>query len=87
VRTPFGEIDIAALQQGVLVVVEVKARRSLEAGLQAVGPHQQGRLARAALALAGRLGLTGAPIRFDVVVIGAGLWPIHLRSAFDGRET
>ncbi|MBI1189054.1 MAG: hypothetical protein GC206_17240, partial [Alphaproteobacteria bacterium] len=45
VRTPFGEIDIAALKGGVLAIVEVKMRRSIAAGLEAVAPRQQERLA------------------------------------------
>lgn len=85
VRTPFGEIDIAAFRDGVLVMIEVKARRDLAAGLYAVSPIQQGRIANAALAAAGRWRLTGAPLRFDVIVVGAG-WPRHLRGAWDGQR-
>lgn len=33
VRTPFGGIDLVALRRGVLVIVEVKARPTLAAGL------------------------------------------------------
>lgn len=83
-RTPFGEVDIAALRAGVFVIVEVKARASREAGLYAVTPMQQQRLARAASVLAGRWRLNAAPMRFDVMVIGAG-WPHHVRGAWDGR--
>lgn len=86
-RTPYGEIDIAALRSGALVIVEVKARPTLDEGLYAVGPTQQSRIGRAALSLAGRLGLTKLPIRFDVVVIGASLWPKHLRGAWEWRES
>jgi len=82
VRTPFGEIDVAAWRAGVLVIVEVKARASYAAGMEAVTFHQQERLARAAQALAGRWRLMAAPIRFDIIVIGDGLWPRHVRGAF-----
>lgn len=81
-RTPFGEVDVAAWRGGVLVIVEVKARRSYAAALEAVTFKQQERLARAAQALAGRWRLMAAPIRFDIVVIGAGFWPRHVRGAF-----
>ncbi|MDX2237596.1 MAG: YraN family protein [Hyphomonadaceae bacterium] len=81
-RTPFGEVDLAFWKGGVLVIVEVKRRRRITAGLEAVGPHQQGRLARAALALAQRWRLSRAPIRFDVVVVGAGALPHHVRAAW-----
>ena len=44
------------------------------------------RIARAAQALAGRWRLTSAPIRFDLVVVGAGWLPRHERGAwFDDR--
>lgn len=85
-RTPFGEVDLAALRNGVLVIVEVKARKTREAGLYAVTPMQQARLGRAASVLAGRWRLNALPIRFDVVVIGAG-WPHHVRGAWDVRLT
>lgn len=81
-RTPFGEVDIAAWKRGVLVVVEVKARRSYDAGAYAVTPRAQSRIASAASVLAGRWRLTAAPIRFDLVVVGAGWLPRHERGAW-----
>jgi len=81
-RTPFGEVDVAAWRRGVLVIVEVKARATYDLGVEAVTFRQQERLARAAQALAGRWRLMAAPIRFDIVVVGAGIWPRHVRGAF-----
>ena len=49
-----GEIDLLALRQGVLAVVEVKRRRTLEAALEAVRPSQRERLRRAAAQIASR---------------------------------
>jgi putative endonuclease len=87
-RTVFGEVDLAAWKQGVLVIVEVKARASLSAGLEAVGPRQQQRILRAAQALAARWRLAAAPIRLDVVVVGAGWLPKHERGAwFEERQS
>ena len=37
-RTPYGEVDISAWKQNVLVIVEVKARNTYEAGVYAVTP-------------------------------------------------
>lgn len=86
-RTPYGEVDVAAWKRGVLVIAEVKARASYEAGVFAVTPQAQQRIARAAQALAGRWRLTAAPIRFDLIVVGAGLLPRHERAAwFDERH-
>lgn len=81
-RTPFGEVDVAAWRKGVLVIVEVKARKSYEAGAYALTPAGQERIARAAQALAGRWRLTDAPIRYDLVVVGSGLLPRHERAAW-----
>lgn len=81
-RTPFGEVDVAAWKAGVLVIVEVKARRSYDAGAYAVTPTAQSRIARAAQVLAGRWRLTAAPIRFDLVVVGSGWLPRHERAAW-----
>ena len=82
VRTPYGEVDVAAWKDRTLVIVEVKARNSYDAGAYAVTPMAQQRIARAAQALAGRWRLQSAPIRFDLVVIGSGLLPRHERAAW-----
>lgn len=86
VRTPFGEIDLAALKRGVLVIIEVKARATIAAGLEAVMPMQQQRLERAAQAAAGRWRLTALPMRFDVIIVGATLLPHHVPGAWWGRD-
>ena len=86
-RTPYGEVDVAAWKGGALVIVEVKARDTYDAGAYAVTPTSQQRIARAAQVLAGRWRLTSAPIRFDLVVVGSGLLPRHERGAwFDERS-
>ncbi|MGQ0531629.1 MAG: YraN family protein [Caulobacteraceae bacterium] len=81
-RTPYGEVDVAAWKDGVLVIIEVKARGTYDAGAYAVTPAAQQRIAHAAQVLAGRWRLTAAPIRFDLVVIGSGLLPRHERGAW-----
>jgi len=81
-RTPYGEVDIAAWKRGVLVIVEVKARKTYDAGANAVTPTAQQRIARAAQVLAGRWRLTQAPVRFDLVVVGSALLPRHQRAAW-----
>jgi putative endonuclease len=86
-RTPYGEVDVAAWKDGVLVIVEVKARNTYDAGAYAVTSIAQQRIARAAQTLAGRWRLTSAPIRFDLVVVGSGLLPRHERGAwYDERS-
>ena len=46
-KTPQAEIDLLALRGGVLAVVEVKSRLTIEAALEAVGFDQRERLRRA----------------------------------------
>lgn len=81
-RTPYGEVDIAAWKRGVLVIVEVKARKTYDAGAYAVTPTAQQRIARSAQVLAGRWRLTSAPVRFDLVVVGSSFLPRHQRAAW-----
>jgi len=81
-RTPYGEVDIAAWKDRVLVIIEVKARSTYDAGAYALTPAAQQRIARAASVLAGRWRLTAAPIRYDLIVVGSGLLPRHERGAW-----
>lgn len=81
-RTPYGEIDVAAFKNGVLVIVEVKARPTYEEGVFAVTFKQRGRLLQAAQDFARRRRLGNVPIRFDLVVHQPKRWPVHLRSAW-----
>ncbi len=80
-RTPFGELDLIALKSGLLVIVEVKARAELSAGLEALGARQRARIAQAALHWAGRARFGLLPMRFDLIV--ASPWRLrHVRAAW-----
>ena len=82
-RTPYGEIDLVARRGQVLAAVEVKARTSLEAALEAVSPHQRERLRRAIRALAARRrGLENARVRLDLMALAPGRFPRHIRDAW-----
>ena len=69
-RLPSGEIDIIAIDDGCLVVVEVKTRRSGNFGspFEAVDLRKQRRLAAAALEYLTAHGLE-MPLRFDVAAV------------------
>ncbi len=87
-RTRFGEIDIVARHQGVVVFVEVKARRGLDfgSGAAAVTGWKQRRVARMAQDFVVRHRLHGHPCRFDVVAVDAGRDGTRvdvIRGAFD----
>lgn len=81
-RTPWGEVDLAAVKNGILVFVEVKARATPEAALAAVHPTQQARMARAAAALAGKWRLLDLRQRFDVVAVSRSFRLHHVRDAW-----
>ena len=69
--TPLGEIDLIARQGKVLVVVEVKTRKSTRFGSpqEGVSAAKQGRLRRLADYYLKAKGLSGSPVRFDVVAV------------------
>lgn len=89
-RTPLGELDLVARDGKCIVFVEVKTRRSSEAGqpFEAVDRRKQQQLTKLALAFLKRRGWLEQPARFDVISI---VWPeaanapeiTHYRNAFE----
>jgi putative endonuclease len=73
-RGRLGELDLIAVDGRTVVFVEVKTRRSHDAGhpAEAVGIDKQTRLTRLALAYLKRHGLLDCSARFDVVAV---IWP------------
>lgn len=74
VRSRLGELDIVAADGRTVVFVEVKTRRTTDAGhpAEAIDPDKQRRMTRAALAYLKANGLLEYRARFDVVAV---LWP------------
>jgi len=70
-RTRFGEIDIIAEEAGVVVFVEVKARRSARCGTAAesIPPWKRRRIGAMALDYLAWTNRTGRACRFDIVAI------------------
>jgi putative endonuclease len=82
-RTPLGEIDIVARRGKVLTFVEVKARPSIEAGLEAIAADGYRRIEAAAdLYLARHPQFVAFTLRFDLVVVSPRRWPRHIENAF-----
>jgi len=69
-RTQAGEVDLVAQKDGLLAILEVKARPTLAEAAHAVSPRQRARLLAAADALLAERPEWGrAGIRFDVMVV------------------
>ena len=82
-RCPQGEIDIVAKRGRTVAIVEVKARRTLDAAGSALSARQRQRLEHAAATFVARHpALTGLPVRFDVMLVTPGRWPCHLADAW-----
>lgn len=86
-RKRFGEVDIVALRQDVLVFVEVKTRSSSRFGTpaEAVDARKRRRISAAALSYVSENGMEDAPARFDVVevrLIGGEPSVTHIEDAF-----
>ncbi len=86
-RTPVGEIDLVAMEDGTLCFVEVKARATTRYGpaVTAIGSRQQQRVARAAALYLASDGWAG-PCRFDVLGLDlrGETWHFELvKNAFD----
>lgn len=78
-RCPQGEIDIVARDGDVLVICEVKTRRSVALGhpLEAVTPRKAARLRRLAAAWIQQRGVHPVEVRIDLVGV---LRPVRGRS-------
>ena len=71
-RTPAGEVDAAAERDGLLAIVEVKARPTLGEAAAALSVRQRARLLAAAAHLLAEQPHWGAQgVRFDVLVVDA----------------
>lgn len=82
-RMGSGEIDIVARDRQTLIFVEVKARRTIEAALEAVGRKAQTRIANAAdLWVEMHPDYAHLDRRYDIVAVLPGKLPVHVREAF-----
>ncbi len=71
-RTKAGEVDLVAERDGLIALIEVKARRTLSDAAVALGSRQQARLLAAAeIILANHPAWGGAGVRFDLLLVDA----------------
>jgi putative endonuclease len=84
-RTPAGEIDLVAEKDGLLAIVEVKARPKLADAAIAVSVRQQARLVAAAeIVLALHPGWGANGVRFDLLLVDAAGVVRRIADAFRG---
>jgi putative endonuclease len=84
VRTPAGEIDLIARQDGLIVFCEVKARGDRDTAAYSLLPRQRRRIAAAAEAwLAARPDLALLDARFDAVLVSGTGAAEHIPGAFE----
>lgn len=78
-----GEIDIIAKRGHLLAFVEVKARATHAQALEALSPHQQHRIRRAALAyISDHPAFSTFDVRFDLIAIAPWSAPRHIQNAW-----
>ncbi len=86
-RCRAGEIDLIARRGRTLVFVEVKARATEEAAIEAVTARARARiLAAADLWVAGHPHYAAFDRRFDVIAVLPNRWPRHRADAFRGDD-
>ncbi len=89
VRSPLGELDLVADDQGVLVFVEVKRRRTGTFGgaIEAVDARKRAKLIQLAAQYLAQHRIRNRGCRFDVVLIQDDAEPAktvqHITNAFD----
>ncbi len=84
--TNVGEIDIVAADDGYLVFVEVKARRSTEYGApsEAVNYFKQRKISQVASQFLSKYKKLNYPVRFDVIEVYMDTMTVnHIENAFD----
>ncbi len=86
-RTPQAEIDLVARKGAILILVEVKRRRTLAEAISAVSPDQLSRLRRAGDGIAARLMAKQASanalvVRLDLIALAPKRLPRHIEGAW-----
>ena len=86
-KTPLGEIDLIARRGDLVAIVEVKARPTLIAAMDAIGGEAQWRIEGAAdLWLMRQRDHGRLSLRFDMVAVLPWRWPVHVENIFQGRR-
>ena len=86
-RTKLGEIDLIARRGDLVLIVEVKTRRTLMEAMEALSPGSERRIEGAAdLWLSRQPDYGRLSVRFDMVAVLPRRWPVHVENVFHGRN-
>ena len=86
-RTKLGEIDLIARRGDLVLIVEVKARKTLIEAMEAIAYESERRIEGAAdLWLARQKDYAKLSMRFDMVAVLPWRWPVHVENVFYGRN-
>ncbi|MBL8577937.1 MAG: YraN family protein [Mesorhizobium sp.] len=86
-RTKLGEIDLIARRGNLVLIVEVKARKTLIEAMDAIARESERRIEGAAdLWLAKQRDYAKLSLRFDMVAVLPWRWPVHVQNVFYGRN-
>mgnify|MGYP005816530293 CR=1 FL=1 len=86
-RTKLGEIDLIARRGDLVLIVEVKARKTLMEAMDAIRRESERRIEGAAdLWLSRQRDHAKLSLRFDMVAVLPWRWPVHLENVFYGRN-
>jgi len=85
-RTKLGEIDLIARRGDLVLIVEVKARRTLVEAMEAIPRESERRIEGAAdIWLSRQPDYGRLSVRFDMVAVLPWRWPVHVENVFYGR--
>ncbi len=82
-KTKLGEVDIIAKKGNLIIMVEVKARRTIEEAFDSVTVTSQRRIEAAGdLWLGKQKNAHILSIRYDIIAVRPWKWPHHYENAF-----
>src|SRR5688572_8705339 len=86
-RTKLGEIDLIARRGDLVLIVEVKARKTLMEAMETIAYESERRIEGAAdLWLTRQRDFAKLSVRFDMVAVLPWRWPVHVENIFYGRN-
>jgi putative endonuclease len=85
-RMKLGEIDLIARRGDLVLIVEVKARRTLVEAMEAIARESEHRIEGAAdMWLSRQKDYGRLSVRFDMVAVLPWRWPVHVENVFNGK--